>query len=291
MGKIREVFAGKRTGSVYGLNFEGAGDERRAAEENLAGAGGAGTPIPERPIVPSQTDTDLAAFRDLLAEQNQQFLGAQFGAITPEQQAATNAQLGGIGTQLGGIGQNVGGIGQNVGSIAQRLSNIGESGIDPAFQQLAQAQIGQLDTQQQAQQATQSQQFSRQGLGLSSASINAQNNLANQFGQQKLNLQSQLGLQGLQRSDLATQQSLGAFGQQAGLFGQQAGLVGQQAGIAQQQFGNIGTQVGSANAAEEARLGALTAGIQNAAIPATLDIALTAAENAGQGGGGGGGKK
>ena len=262
MGKIWEVFAGKRAGSVYGLNF-GSVDGGAASAAGATGdaaaaaAGGPGFnpipvssgPAPPTAPQPTQFETDMSAFTDLINAQNPQFLNANFGSITPAQQAAMTGSVGGI---------------------ADRLQNIGASGIDPAFQRLAQAQVSQLSGQQQAQQAQQSQQMSRRGLGGSSADINAANAQAVQFGQQQQNVMAQLGAQGLQRADMATQQALAARNQQ---------------------FGMTQQGVQSRNAAEEMRLQALTAGIQNASLPLALQTAQTAADKAGQSSGGGGGKK
>jgi hypothetical protein len=47
-------------------------------------------------------------------------------------------------------------------------------------------------------------------------------------------------------------------------------------------LGNYATSAQMGNAAQEARLNALTAGLQNASIPLQLAISQQAAENAGQ---------
>jgi hypothetical protein len=302
----------------------------------------------------------LASFEELLGQFNPEVLQAQFEGLTPEQQAQFNQQLAGISTGLGGIStgvplvqQQLAGVDPSLGTfqqqlagvdptglgaaqgatgdIAGRLQAIGTGAIDPRFGALAEARLNQLGASQQQRTAQTSEFFGRRGVGGSAAELNALNQLSNQFDIQRQNIVAELGLQGLQRSDVALSQALGARGQQAqlglagsqfqqgligqqaalglqqaqfqqGLLGQQAalglqeagfqqGIFGQQAGLTQQQLANVQAGIESRNLAEEQRLGALTAGLENASIPLQLLIAQTAAENAGQVGGGGGGGK
>ena len=90
---------------------------------------------------------------------------------------------------------------------------------DPRFQAFKDSQLGQLSREQQQQQAMTSDFFSRRGLGGSSAQLNQMQNLGTQFGQQRQNVMSQLGMQEMGRQDkallTAAQLQQQAFDQQA----------------------------------------------------------------------------
>lgn len=305
MGKIREVFSGKRCAAgVYGLNFYDAGDASSAGPSSgddfgNNGGGGGDSGGDGGGDTSTQFDTDIKAFIELLTGKNERFWDPKYRSLgntdiygnnlvtqdqinnteDPTAKAALQAKFDSqANSGIQATNSALNSLGGSVGGIASRLNAIGQSGIDPAFDKLRNAQLAQLDSQQAAQQRNQSDFFSRRGISGSSAALNAQNNLSNQFGQQGQLLTSQLGLQGLQRADMANQQALSAYGQQAGLT--------------QQQFGNYQAGVQSGNQQEELTLNALTAGIQNESLPLALKIAKTAADNQGKyTDSGGGGKK
>ena len=229
----------------------------------------------------------------------------------------SNKGLQGFQGQLGGVsdrlGQIRGDFESRLGGLRQRFQGI-STGEDPRFEALRQAQLGQLDSNQQAQQAQQAGFFGRRGLGGSSAALNAQQQLAGGFDAQRNTLTAQLGMQQLGRQDQALQQLLGINAQQAqfgaGLEGQRAGITGQQAGLQQQQLQNrlgqldrlgqakmqragifqsaagletTGQQLGLS--AREQNLNALSANIENLSIPVAFDVEREKsfnAENAGK---------
>lgn len=164
---------------------------------------------------------------------------AKFEGITQDQQSAISDPL-----QQAGSG----------------LLQMGMGGVDPRFEQFRQSQLSLLGTQQQQQQARQSEFFNRRGMSGSSAALNRQTNLGQQFGQQEASLSSQIGLQGIAQQ----QQNIS---QGAGLLGQSFGV--QQAGVA------------SRNAQTEQGLEALAAQVETLAIPEQLRIALLAAITSG----------
>jgi len=179
------------------------------------------------------------------------------------------AQLSGANQQFlnnetfAGIQQGVSGLGAQLAGLQHTQANIA-GGADPRFEAYKTAQLQQLAADQQAQQARQSEFFSRRGLGGSSAALNQMNRLETGFGQQKQNLAATIGMQQLGRQDQA-------------LLNQQ-NILGQRAGLAQLMGG-----------LEETRLGQVTAGLENLTIGEQLAIARLAAENAGQNVGGSGG--
>ena len=162
---------------------------------------------------------------------------AQFEGITSEDQTRIGDQLGAAGTSL-------------------LQSGLG-TGIDPRFEAFRQSQIESLSTQQQQQQARQSEFFNRRGLGGSSAALNEQNKLGAQFGQQRQNLTSQIGLQGI--------------AQQNQNLSQGSALLGQE-------FGLLGAGAASRNQAQEGRFNALAAQIETLQIPEQLKIQLLNAQ-------------
>lgn len=280
---------------------------------------------PEQPLSPFEER--LTAFEELIGLYNPEILNAQFQGLTQEQIQGANQGLTDLSGMLGGINtgyQNVlnqlqritptglQGAQTGTASLANILQSRATGGIDPRLQQLATSQLNQLNTQQGQQLAAQSEFFSRRGLGGSAAELNAQNQLGNQFSQQQQNLLANIGATSLNREDVNTQQALSALQSQgnlglagaqfqqglAALQGQyglqnaqfQQGIYGQQAGLYQQQLANQQLGVESANAAQQARLEAITAGLENAGIPSALLISQKAAETAGEGGGGGGKK-
>ena len=102
---------------------------------------------------------------------------------------------------------------------ADIFRGIGTGANDPRFDAFKQSQLGQLSREQQQQQAMTSDFFSRRGLGGSSAQLNQMQNLGTQFGQQRQNVMSQLGMQEMGRQDkallTAAQLQQQAFDQQA----------------------------------------------------------------------------
>ena len=173
----------------------------------------------------------------------------------------------GIAGQLRGMsgqaGQGFFNASGRVGGIANMLEGVGRGGIDPRFQQLADIRRDALRDSQQEQQTRQGNFFARRGLGGSSASLNAQNKLSSQFGKQEQDLQAQLGLAGLQRSDQALLQSAGLQGQSAGLsgqgFGLQSGLLGQAAGA----YGTAGNMAAQNTGIQSGLLGQILGAQQN----------------------------
>ncbi len=242
----------------------------------------------------SFVNTDLEQVIQDVAGQLQ---SAEFESLTPEQQQATLQQFQELSQGLSGLrGQQAGlvtesqALGGTLADVAaqQRSIGLGET-VDPRFQAFRASQMESLAASQQAQQARQSEFFTRRGLGSSAAALNQQNVLAQQFGREEQAITGQLGLQELGAQQQALQTSLGIgtqqaglLGQQAGFMGQQAGLVGQQAGIAGQEFGVTQAGITSRNLAEQQRLEALAASIETLSLPEQLDIARTAAENAGK---------
>ena len=205
------------------------------------------------------------------------------------------------GTYTGGLNESIGGLRTatgNVRDIAGSFKTIGEGTADPRFAAYQKAQEEAMGRAHAGQQRLQSEMFGRRGLGSSSAALNAQNNLAGDFGNQRKMLAAQLGMQQMGRQDQALAQAAGLYGQQgnmlgqqAGLFGQQAGLYGASAGMQQQQLQNLMAGYDQRNAAEGQSLGAIQSGMTNLLAPEAIDIARTAAENAGTVNTGGGGKK
>lgn len=156
---------------------------------------------------------------------------------------------------------------QNIGGIAGEFATIGRGGGDPRFDAFKTAQLGQLETDQQRQEALTSNFFSRRGLGGSSAALNALNNVGTQYGQQRQNMNASLGLQQLGRQDQALTTAAGLYGTQFGLEQGRYSQIGQ-LGLAQ---GRFGLQ------AEEQDLSAITAGLENLTLPYTLETERQAA--------------
>ena len=82
-------------------------------------------------------------------------------------------------------------------------------GVDPRFEQYRQAQLGLLGNQQQQQVGALQGGLARRGI-TGSAGLNEVSKLNQGFNLQGQALSGQIGLQGLQRSDQALQDSLGA---------------------------------------------------------------------------------
>ena len=182
-----------------------------------------------------------------------------------QQQAQAQSGLGGVSSALDRIR---GTFESRLGGLRDRFQQQ-STGTDPQFEAMRQAQLGQIDTNQQAQQAQQSEFFGRRGLGGSSAALNAQQRLAGGFDQQRQGLTAQLGMQQLGRQDNALQQLLGLAGTEAqfgsGLQGQLAGLLGQSAGLAGSQAGIRSQQAGlqSGLFGQQAGLLGQQVGVQN----------------------------
>ena len=243
-------------GGVPGLIAEGVG---RAAED------AASTPAQQETTQAGTPVTIDQGLIDAINAAAGRIGEAEFGAITPEQQAAATSQIGGLLSNLGGVGAQ------------QQAIGLGQA-TDPRFEQFRTSQIGALSRTQQEQQARQSEFFNRRGIGGSSAALNQQNRLSTQFGEQQQALTSQIGLQEIANQQQALQTALG-------IGTQQAGLVGQQFGINQ-------AAVQSQNEAQKLALATEAARIETLSLPEQLRIAGIAAQNAGTvntGGGGSGG--
>jgi hypothetical protein len=107
------------------------------------------------------------------------------------------------------------GFGEQAGIAGRQLLESGlGTGIDPRFEAFRQSQLGLLQTQQQQQRARQSEFFTRRGIAGSSAQLNQQQQLAQQFGQQQQQISSQLGLQGLAQQRQDVEQGLEALAAQ-----------------------------------------------------------------------------
>ncbi len=123
---------------------------------------------------------------------------------------------------------------------ADRL--LGESqGVDPRFEQYRQAQLGLLGNQQASQVGALQSGLARRGI-TGSAGINEINKVNQGFNLQGQALSGQIGLQGLQRSDQALQDSLGARSAAITQAGFPAGL--DIAGVAAQNAGKGGNNGG-----------------------------------------------
>ena len=189
------------------------------------------------------TQTQLGNISDQLGNINVDTTGAQ------NKLGTLGGNIAGLSTQAGNIDvSNIGTQRGQIENIAGQLQGIAGGGADPRFAAVRDAQLQQLGSSQARQQALQSEQFSRRGLGGSAAAMNAQNQLAGQFGQQEQALQAQIGMQQMGREDQALLQSAALRGQAGSMTGQEAqlrsGLLSQQAGMQGQQAGLIGQQAG-----------------------------------------------
>lgn len=132
-------------------------------------------------------------------------------------------------------------FGEKAGLAGEQLlaSGLG-TGIDPRFEAFRQSQLGLLHTQQQQQQARQSEFFTRRGIAGSSAQLNQQQQLGTQFGQQQQAVSSQLGLQGLAQQNQNVEQGLEALAAQTETLS-----IPEQLSTARLAAANAGTTVSS----------------------------------------------
>lgn len=245
-----------------------------------------------------------------------------------QQQQQQGQNVDALGSRINQVDALRGQFGSGIGGLIAAQQGRAQ-GIDPRFDEFRQNQLAQLNANEQRQQAGQSEFFNRRGLGGSSAALNAQNRVSGGFNKQRATLTSQLGLQQLGRQDDALIQQQSLFGQQAqigsGLIGQgagfqnqiaglqfqgnqfglqgqqqigqnqqfnsqfQSGLAGQRAGLQQTRLTGLQGALTSRNTAEQQRLQAITAGLENLTIAEQLAISRQAAETAGQSGDSGGG--
>lgn len=197
-----------------------------------------------------QTGTNTQ-YADLLSQ-----LGGLQG-MAGEQSGGYQKQLAGLIPQLQGFGQNIGALAQQTSGqlnpIYQQLLATGRGGMDPAFQQYQNTQLGLLNNQRTQSQQQVNDQLASRGLQGSTLAMNELNKVNQQYDQQQQGLASTLGLQSLQRGDSALMNaanvSQGLTSSLSGLYGQGAGIVGQTAGLIGQ-----GAQLGQNNIAQLAGL-------------------------------------
>jgi len=246
-------------------------------DSNLGNFGVVSSTPPSTSSGASKVNLDLSAFNDLLDITNKNLRGTTFDSFNPAaQQNQLNALSGQLGSLSGSLGTELGQFRQiaqgDSFSVDPATGQV--TGGDPRFNQAAQAQLNSLAAAQQAQSAQQSNFFARRGLEGSSAALNAQNQLSTQFGNQAQGVIGQLGLQQLGRQDAARAGAAGIIGQQAGLTQAQGALTQAQAGLG---FQGATQQ----NAATQQGLDNQTVALQNLLAEPTIQVAATAAENAG----------
>lgn len=142
--------------------------------------------------------------------------------------------------------------GQRLTGIADVLEQRGR-GIaprDPAFERFRESQFDVFESGAEQQRARAASDLARRGLGGSSTALNQLSGIDERLGRQRSALDAQLGLQELQRQDQSLLQSAGVLGQ--------------------------------AGAAEQARLGSVTAGLENLLAIPSLQVSQQAAELAGR---------
>ena len=193
--------------------------------------------------------------------QQRNALTANLGLQQLQRQDAALQNVAGLlgqraGIESGLIGQ---GFGQNLQFLGQQQGLLGQQ----------QNVVNQLQSLFGQQQGVLGQQAGLLGQEQGVLSAQQQNALARQQAIQSLLSQKQ-GLVQAQGANLGQRVGLGS-----GLLGQRAGVLGQRQALEAQRFG-----IGQAGI--EGQLGAFTAGLENLTIPQQLQIAQTAAENAGK---------
>lgn len=138
----------------------------------------------------------------------------------------------------------------DIRGIAEQQRDIGRGGPDPRFQRFQESQFNIFESGANQQRANAASQLARSGLLNSSTGFDRLGNIDAQLGQRREALGSRIGLQELGRQDQALQSAVGSFGQ--------------------------------AGAAKDLELSSRTAGLENLLAIPTLQVAQTAAQNAGK---------
>ena len=139
--------------------------------------------------------------------------GGAGGPAAPAPPDAFQQSLQPFNTALPGVQAGILANQGTIGNMAGKAGNAA-AGQNPAFNNMANALNQQQQTQLTGALNAQNQQFANQGMGNSSAAMN-QNNLLQQQYQQQMNVNSaNMGLAGVNQQNQA-------FGAQAGLLGQQ----------------------------------------------------------------------
>lgn len=294
----------------------GTGSDYESAQNQAANNAAASAPPPP----PDPFQTAFGNFQDQLNQINPLFLqnaqalgglagqyqglGGQYQGVLGQFQGL-NQNLQNYAGSVAGAGQNAFGLaGQaqgaagNLGNLAGQYQQIAQ-GNDPRFAQYQQSQLDQSRYNARQNLMQTASFFDEQGLGGTSASLNAQQKLGQQQGLQEQALTGQLGMQQMQRQDTALGQAGNAYSQQVGALGQAGGLYGQganmygQAGNLNQaqgqnfsQMGNMLGQYGNTLGAQAGILGGqndmYNQYLQNASVGPQLQIGWQAAQNAGR---------
>lgn len=266
-------------------------------QNNVAARGGINTPAGGTNAPPNLANNSadpygINNFASLVQQYLPQFfnganslgqLGAAAGGLVPQAaQGFSNIQ-----NQVGQLDPTQWGqqADQTLGGVQQSYQNIAGGTNDPRFQQFSDAQNAALDRSRMLDTNALQDNLARQGI-TGTAANNELLKLGQGYDVQSQQLASRLGLQQLGRQDTALGNVAGIAGQRAGIgqnvIGQQSGLLGQEAGILGQNIGAQAGLFGQEGQLTQDSLNALSAGLTSAGAIPSMNIAATAAQNAGR---------
>lgn len=210
-------------------------------------------------------DGSIDDYKDLLKEKLPQFWDADFGSIDP---ATAIGQIGDIRDEYGAGKDKATG---RYDTVEAGLMDILSGGGSKEFDLYKTARFSVLDQSRKDAAGRTSNFFGRRGTGGSNAALNALNRSSRGFDRDKELLTSQLGIELLGRQDKARLDLAGVAGQEFGMESSYAQIL---SGLTGQEYGFEYGAIEQENAATQSGLDATSTGLEHAAGPAAMDIAL-----------------